>query len=123
MVDWQGHALYLSNISANIQDMDKAVCRLESMHPVITPEEQQKTDEAAALVREISINTNDAIQFLKEHRETLWMPAYRTYAEHLSAFTAGSVVQLNCAMQEALGGFRGSWRTLSLSAMALKWTN
>jgi hypothetical protein len=83
MVDWQGDALYLSNITGNIEEMDKAVCRLEAIHQVIAPEEQQKTDEAAALVREISVNTNEAIQFLKEHREALWMPAYRTYAMNI----------------------------------------
>jgi hypothetical protein len=83
MVDWHVDALYLSNISSNIEEMDRDVCRLESIHRVISPEEQQKTDEAAMLVREISINTNDAIEFLKEHREALWMPAYRTYAMNI----------------------------------------
>jgi hypothetical protein len=99
MVDWQGHALYLSNISADIEDMDKAVCRLESIHRVATPEEQQKIDEAAVLVREISINTNDAIQFLKEHREALWMPAYRTYAVNIYT-EAGKLAQ---TMKKSVG--------------------
>jgi len=83
MVDWHEDALYLSNIGDNIKNMDQAVCRLEFIHRVIAPEEQQKTDEAAVLVREISIYTDDAMEFLKERREALWMPAYHVYAMNI----------------------------------------
>jgi hypothetical protein len=83
MIDWHVHAMHLSNIRDDIKDMDRAVCRLETITPVARTSEQTNTEQAALLIHDLSVNTNDAISFMEQHRRTLWVPVYRTYTRNI----------------------------------------
>ena len=83
MIDWQVHAMNLSSIRHDVNDIDKAMTQLQSIRGTIPSGEQQKTDKVVMLAEDLSINTNDAIQFLSQNRGTLWQPVYHTYAANI----------------------------------------
>jgi len=83
MIDWQVHAMNLSSIRHDVNDIDKAMAQLQSIRGSISPGEQQKTDSVTTLAEDLSINANDAIRFLTHNRRNLWQPVYHTYAANI----------------------------------------
>lgn len=94
--DWQIQAQELSQIRVAVNDMGQKLCRLEAIHRVASPWEQKAIDQAAPLIAEMANDTENAITFLNNHQNDLFMPAYTSLGTDLyrrSASLAKSVTE------------------------------
>ena len=82
-LSWQGHALELSELRTDVNDMGAKLCRLEAIRADVAPWQQKTIDEIAAEVRLMADNTQDAIRFVNAHQENLWEPEYHKYVSNL----------------------------------------
>ena len=74
---WQFHATRLAALKREVNDMGRRLCRLEQIRRVAAPWQQKAIDDAASSVRLMADNVQDAINFLEEHQDNFWEPAYR----------------------------------------------
>jgi hypothetical protein len=81
--DWEPQALELSQIRDAVNDMGRKLCRLEAIHRVASPWEQKAIDQAAPLIAEMANDTENAITFLNNDRNDLFMPAYTSLGTDL----------------------------------------
>jgi hypothetical protein len=80
---WAGHADRLNQIKAEVDDMGKRLCRLETMQSAQEPREQKIVAQVAPLVQEMADNTDAAINYLNAHQARFWPPSYKTYTQNL----------------------------------------
>ena len=57
--------------------------RLEVIRSSTAPWQQKAIDEATPLLQLMATYTSDAISFLKDHRNDMWMPIYHTYVANI----------------------------------------
>ena len=82
-MDWQIHADQLTALKREVDDMGARLCRLETIHRVITPAEERQVKRVAPLIQYMADNTDDALNYLNAHRLYLWAPSYHEYATNL----------------------------------------
>lgn len=78
-VDWQTHAVELTEVRYDINQMGERLCRLETIRGQLAPEQQSAVDETYRLTKEMATFAQDAIVYLNGHQDYLWNPSYRTY--------------------------------------------
>jgi hypothetical protein len=76
-VDWRLHANQLDALKREVDDMGQRLCRLEQIRHVAAPWQQKAIDDAAASVRLMADNVQEAIEFLNEYQANFWEPGYR----------------------------------------------
>ena len=82
-VNWQTQAEQLSQVKAEINDMGRKLCRLETIRQVTAPWQQKTIDRIAATIRLMAGNTRDAIVFGNSHQDQLWVPTFGAYVNNL----------------------------------------
>jgi hypothetical protein len=81
--DWRFDIAQLSLIRDDVNDIGAAVCRLETIRHVVSPEEQQAIDSTVPLAQSMAGNAELAIHRLNHNQIDFWNPAYRTYARNM----------------------------------------
>jgi len=82
-IDWESHALELSEIRDEVNDMGSKLCRLGTIRRVTTPWERKAIDDAAPLITEMATETESAIAYLNGHHDYLFNPSYQRQATDL----------------------------------------
>ena len=83
-VSWEMHAIQLTDLKDEINDIGSKLCRLESIRRVVDPWQQRVIDDIVAATRLMADNAQDAIVFGNTHRQELWLPTYQSYLKNLS---------------------------------------
>lgn len=78
-MDWQAHAAELTTAREQINRMGRDLCRLQTIRGQLNANQQAMVDKMAPRIKELAMFTEDAINFLNSHENTLWQPTYRTY--------------------------------------------
>jgi hypothetical protein len=78
---WQSDATILDQARTHVNDMDQMLCRLETIRRVTNPWEKRAIADVAPSVVELSDSTQDAMNYLRGHEQTLMFPAYTNQAE------------------------------------------
>ncbi len=76
-MDWHFHANQLAALKSTVDDMGQKLCRLEQIRRVAAPWQQKAIDDAAASVKLMADNVEDAINFYNEYQNYFWEPDYR----------------------------------------------
>ncbi|MGP8244668.1 MAG: hypothetical protein ACLQVN_09135 [Bryobacteraceae bacterium] len=84
-LDWQTQGDRVNTIRTEVNDMGAKVCRLGVIRRVVKPWQQKEIDRIKADVLLMADNTQYAITFGNSHQNTLWLMAYRDYANNLYA--------------------------------------
>jgi hypothetical protein len=82
-ISWQSHALELSQIRDEVNDLGQKLCRLETIRRVTSPWERKAIDQAAPLISELAHDTQNAITILNANHEYLFMPDYTSLGADL----------------------------------------
>lgn len=105
---WAGRAYSLSQIRAQVDDMGRRLCRLETIRRVVAPWQQEAIGQIAPMVQYMADNTNDALHYLNTHQAAYWSPSYRTYSGRL--YTQATAIRRQIhfdrsgSMQSEFGG-------------------
>jgi hypothetical protein len=70
-------------IRHEVNDMGRKMCRLENMSSATGSDQQNAVNRVASSLPLIANNTENAINFLNNHQNTLWLPMYRSYVDNL----------------------------------------
>jgi hypothetical protein len=82
-VSWETQGDQLDIIRQEINDMGAKLCRLESIRRALAPWQQAEVDRIAQDVQLMADNAQDAIVYLDNHEQALWMPTYQKYSNNL----------------------------------------
>ena len=109
-VDWEIQADQLHILKHEVNDMGARLCRLESIRRVLAPWQQAEVDRIAEEVQLMADNAQDAIVYLNDHEQELWVPAYQKYANNLYT-EAGALTE---SLRDAVtyGGVSKEYRDL-----------
>jgi len=80
---WEAHAHQLAKLRSAVNDMGSKLCRLETIRRVVDPWQQNVIDRLATNVTLMADNTEDAILFVNQERDDLWMATYKKYVDNL----------------------------------------
>jgi hypothetical protein len=98
---WASRAYQLSRIRAEVDDMGKRLCRLETIRRAVAPWEQQAIEQIAPLIQDMADNAADAINYLNAHQAAYWTPSYRVYTENL--YTEATMLHKRIRRDHELG--------------------
>ncbi len=87
-VSWETHAAVLNRLRDDVNDMGEDLCRLEAIRATAPVWQQKAIDGTAAPLRLMADNLQDAVAFLNNHRDDLWMAQYGNYIHNLSTESA-----------------------------------
>jgi hypothetical protein len=82
-LDWETHASQLQDLKGDINELGTKLCRLETIRRVLAPWQQREVDEIATALQLMADNAQDAIVFVNDKPDRLWVPAYRNYLSNL----------------------------------------
>jgi hypothetical protein len=82
-IGWQFYADHLTRIRNRVDDMGKAICRLETIRRVTSPQEQKVIDSTIPFAQSMAANADAAIVHLNNNQMDYWQPVYRTYTANL----------------------------------------
>jgi hypothetical protein len=82
-LSWETHASQLQELKSDINELGTKLCRLETIRRVLAPWQQREVDQIATTVRLMADNAQDAIVFVNDKPDRLWVPAYRKYVNNL----------------------------------------
>jgi hypothetical protein len=80
LVGWQAEADLLNRLRYQVNRMDSTTCRLRTIAPVTTPQQQQAIKAVLPEMIIITDEAQSAIRFLNNNHFDLWAPRYREYA-------------------------------------------
>jgi len=78
---WQYDSTLLNTAKANVNSMDRMLCRLETVRRVSSPAEKRTIGRIAPSVVELSDSTQYAIHYLNHNEDGLMFPAYTEQAQ------------------------------------------
>ena len=90
-LDWQPNADQLNRLKSEVNDVGQKLCRLETIRRVVAPWQQNAIDQIAPSVQLMADNVQDAIMFGNAHRNDLWNPTFRRYADNI--YTEATTLQ------------------------------
>jgi hypothetical protein len=82
-VSWVTDVDQLDQIRTAVDDMGRQMCRLETIRRATEPWQRKAIDRISIDVARIAGATRNTLVFDGAHRGTLWLPAYRRYADNL----------------------------------------
>ena len=80
LVGWQAQADLLWQLRHQVNQMDSNICRLRTIAPMTTAEQQQAINRILPQMVVLTDETEAAIRFLNENPSYLWAPRYHEYA-------------------------------------------
>jgi|GEM_PF-924857 len=80
LVGWQAESDLLSQLRDQVNQMDSNICRLRTIAPMTTAEQQQAIDRILPQMVVVTNETQSAIRFLNNNHFYLWAPRYHEYA-------------------------------------------
>ena len=80
LVGWQSESDLLSEVRDQVNQMDSKICRLRTIAPMTTAEQQQAINRILPQMVVLTDETEAAIRFLNENPSYLWAPHYNEYA-------------------------------------------
>lgn len=80
---WQYDSTLLDQTRTHVNDMDRMLCRLQSIRRVTNPWERKAIADIAPSVIELSDSTRDTVNYLRGHEDALMFPAFTDQAEVL----------------------------------------
>jgi hypothetical protein len=83
-LDWRSHSQHLSEIKTHINTMGERLDRLQEIHGMIAPWQQEAVKRVMPNAVALAGNTEGAIAYLNENQSRLWTPHYR---DRLSAMS------------------------------------
>ncbi len=86
-LSWESHAHRLSVVRENVNQIGSRLTRLQDIHHVTSPLQQQTIDRVVPVAAEVASHTQAAIEHLNENRSYLFAPAY---TDHLNAIAGGA---------------------------------
>ncbi len=75
-LDWRSHGEQLDQISDHINAMGEKLDRLQEIHGMIAPWQQEAMNRIMPTAVALAAHTEDAIACLREQQDTLWVPPY-----------------------------------------------
>jgi hypothetical protein len=83
-LDWRSHSQHLSEIKTDINTMGEKLDRLQEIHGMIAPWQQEAVQRVMPNAVALADHTEGAIAYLNENQSRLWTPHYR---DRLSAMS------------------------------------
>jgi hypothetical protein len=83
-VSWQSDIVTLGLLRDDINDMGRAIARLEQLRSSAAASDRKAIDEAAVWLAKMARNTKAALEFANANQNDLWMPAFQKYANLLA---------------------------------------
>lgn len=78
-LDWRFDADALNRMRNSIDDMGKAVCRLETIRRVLPVQERKAIDQTVPFAQSLAANADAAIARLNRRQMDYWQPIFRSY--------------------------------------------
>lgn len=82
-LSWETHASQLEDLKGDINDIGAKLCRLETIRRVVAPWQKREIDRIATTVRLMADNAEDAILFVNDKPNDLWLGTYQSYLNNL----------------------------------------
>jgi len=82
-LNWESHALEMTALRHEVNDMGAKVARLEAVRSTLPAEQQAVIDRIAATVQVLADDTENAIAFGNTHQDELWRTTYRKDTDNL----------------------------------------
>lgn len=110
LIDWQAHAALLDHEKYWANDMERKLCRLKIVARVLPADQQAEIKTLAPPVVEITNATQEAIVFVNDHPNQLFVPEYQALAPDLyseasrataASAHAGQYMEANYAVNQA----------------------
>jgi hypothetical protein len=73
----------LEDLKGDINDIGAKLCRLETIRRVVAPWQKREIDRIATTVRLMADNAEDAILFVNDKPNDLWLGTYQSYLNNL----------------------------------------
>jgi len=80
LVGWQAESDLLSELRDHVNQMDTNVCRLRTIAPMTTAQQQEAISRIVPQALVVTNETESAIDFLNNNHSYLWAPQYHEYA-------------------------------------------
>ena len=86
-INWESHALYLSEAKARINNVGKHLAELQQMQGSLTSWQQQAVSRVTSHALQVAASTEAAIDTLRSNQDRFFVPEYR---EHLTTIADAS---------------------------------
>jgi len=83
LIDWHADAAVLSRERYWANDMDRKLCRLETIKRVLPAAQRAEINEVAPAILEVTNTTQATMQYLRANPNQLFIAAYENYADAL----------------------------------------
>ncbi len=87
-LSWQTHADKLETIKAHVNSAGQLVKRLNDIHHVAAPWQQEAISRITPMLSEIAANTQWAIEHLNQNQNHLFAPKYKEYVATMSTMAS-----------------------------------
>ena len=78
-LDWKTHSIVLTRIKDQVNKTGEELCRMEMIQHTLEPWQQQALARIAPELDVLAKNTQNAIEFLQDNRQSLFNPTYEEY--------------------------------------------
>ena len=100
-ISWQTDASNLTQIKYDVNKMSNELCRLDTIRHDLAPWQKAEIRRISPTLQLAADNTQDAILFLNNHQDDLWLGTYVKYANNLDNLTRNLVNTVNQAVSYA----------------------
>ncbi|QOY90725.1 hypothetical protein [Paludibaculum fermentans] len=83
-ISWQGQAMRLEAIKNAVQQISGDVGHLNLWGEMESPAERKAVEEANPLLKDLAAQTSDAIRFLNDNTNHLFLPEYRQHLQKIA---------------------------------------